>query len=189
MGLKDRLEVLEARAERPPNPEARARMKALLNELAGARREGRPPSREALDIVEAIRKRRRERGLKGRLDKLRREAEEGAVVIRLRDGTARYFEEMDVLRETFLAQCDLFKGQPPKGSSGVIAAVLGATDRSRADFERRFGVVAGMEVHIVGPDWVEAHTLLEDGSVGRTFRGPEAERARREARGVEDLSD
>ena len=128
-------------------------------------------------------------GLKERLRRLRQEAEEGIVVIRLRDGTARYFDEVDVFKELFLAQCDLFRDQPPKDSSGVIAAVLGATPESRREFERRFGAVVGMEVHVVGPDWVEAHTLLDDGTVGRTFRGPEAERARREARGVEDLSD
>ncbi len=128
-------------------------------------------------------------GLRWRLARLRKEAGKGVVVLEQRDGTRRYFSEMDALRETFLLSCDLFKGQPPKDASGVIAAVLGATDQSRREFERRFGQVVGMEVHIVGPDWVEAHTLLEDGSVGRTFRGPEAERARCEARGVEDLSD
>ena len=128
-------------------------------------------------------------GLRQRLARLRKEAGKGAVLVETKDGSTHAFTEQQVLRETFLARCDLIKGQPPKDSSGVIAAVLGATDRSRQEFERRFGVVAGMEVHIVGPDWVEAHTLLEDGSVGRKFRGPEAEHARREARGVEDLSE
>ena len=60
MGLRDRLEALAARAEseRPPNPETRARMKAVLDELADARRSGRPLSREALEVGEAIRERR-----------------------------------------------------------------------------------------------------------------------------------
>ena len=64
MGLKDRLEALKARAtpERPPNPETRARMKAVLDEQAAARREGRPPSREAREVAEAFGERRRERG-------------------------------------------------------------------------------------------------------------------------------
>ena len=62
--MERRLEALEARTApvRASDPAVRARMKALLDELAAARREGRPPSREALDIVEAIRKRRRELG-------------------------------------------------------------------------------------------------------------------------------
>ena len=64
MGLKDRLESLAARAgsERPPNPETRARMRAALDEVADARRNGRPISREAREIGEAIRERRREHG-------------------------------------------------------------------------------------------------------------------------------
>jgi hypothetical protein len=64
MGLRNRLEALEARAvsERPPNPEARARMGAALDEVADARWNGRPISREAREIGEAIGKRRRELG-------------------------------------------------------------------------------------------------------------------------------
>ena len=64
MGLSDRLRCLEAAAgpERSRDPEVRARMKALLDELADARRNGRPPSREARELSEAFRERRRERG-------------------------------------------------------------------------------------------------------------------------------
>ncbi len=65
MGLKHRLEALEARAERPPNPEVRARMKKVLDELAAAKREGRPPSPEARAISEAFRERSRERESQG----------------------------------------------------------------------------------------------------------------------------
>ena len=142
-------------------------------------------------------------GLKGRLSKLLKEAEDGAVVVRLRDGSTRYFEEMDVLRETFLAQCDLIKGQPPEDSSGVISAVLGATDRSRQEFEQRFGQVVGMEARIVASaergGWAETYTLLADGTVEKIHydEGEEAERIRLEARcaaapglrGVSDLSE
>ena len=39
-------------------------------------------------------------GLKDRLRKLKREAEEGAVVVHLEDGTTRYFEDMDVFGST-----------------------------------------------------------------------------------------
>ena len=49
MGLRGRLEALEAQT--PPkrsNPEARARMKKGLSEIADARRNGRPLSPEAL---------------------------------------------------------------------------------------------------------------------------------------------
>ena len=62
MGLKDRLEALKARATPERDPEVRARMKAVLDELAAARREGRPPSREAREVSEAFEERRRERG-------------------------------------------------------------------------------------------------------------------------------
>jgi hypothetical protein len=58
-----RLEALEARTEPggASDPEVRARMKALLDALANARREGRPPSPEAREFSEAFRKRRHER--------------------------------------------------------------------------------------------------------------------------------
>ena len=142
-------------------------------------------------------------GLKDRLRKLRQEAEEGAVVIHLKDGRAVCFEEVDAFKEMFLAQCDLFKGQPPRDSSGVIAAVLGATDRSRQEFERVFGPVVGMQVRIVASQeqggWAETTTLLADGTVEKIHydEGEEVERIRLEARcagapgsrGVSDLSE
>ena len=69
MGLRDRLGRLGGRLRRlevaagpRSGPEARARMKAALDELAAARREGRPPSREAREIAEAFEERGRERG-------------------------------------------------------------------------------------------------------------------------------
>jgi hypothetical protein len=55
-----RLERLEAQTEPERDPEVRARMKALLDELANARREGRPPSQEARAVSEYF-ERRRER--------------------------------------------------------------------------------------------------------------------------------
>ena len=60
-GVGDRLRRLEARAKperRPGNPENRVRMRAVLEELANAKREGRPPSREAAEVAEAIESRR-----------------------------------------------------------------------------------------------------------------------------------
>jgi hypothetical protein len=62
VGLSDRLRRLEATStepERQRDPEVRARMKAVLDELADARREGRPPSREAREVSEALEERRR----------------------------------------------------------------------------------------------------------------------------------
>ncbi len=129
-------------------------------------------------------------GLRDQLRRLRERAGKDAVILEQRDGSRRYFSELDAFKETFLAQCDLFRGEPPKDSSGVIAAVLGATDQSRREFEQRFEQVVGMEVHIVGPDWVEAHTLIEDGTVETTrHEGEEAERKKADVRGVEDLSE
>jgi hypothetical protein len=140
--------------------------------------------------------------LRQRLARLRKVAGKGAVVLEQRDGPQRYFSEMDALRETFLAQCDLIKGQPPEDSSGVIYAVLGATDRSRQEFERRFGRVVGMEVRIVASaeqgGWAETYSLLADGTVEKIHHdGEEAERIRLEvrhagapgSRGVSDLSE
>ena len=62
MGLRDELDRLRKEAqttqERPTDPEARERMRAVLNEVADARRSGRPLSPEALAIGEAVRERR-----------------------------------------------------------------------------------------------------------------------------------
>jgi hypothetical protein len=57
-----RLERLEARTEPELDPAVRERMKELLDELAAARREGRPPSREAREVSEYFRRRQSERG-------------------------------------------------------------------------------------------------------------------------------
>jgi hypothetical protein len=64
MSVHRRLERLEDRVkpESPRrNPEARARMKAVLDEVAAARREGRAPSAEAEALSEAILRRGRQR--------------------------------------------------------------------------------------------------------------------------------
>jgi hypothetical protein len=65
-GLGDRLRRLEdleehraARSAPTPESAARARMRAFLDELAAAKREGRAPSKEAEAISEAIERRRR----------------------------------------------------------------------------------------------------------------------------------
>jgi hypothetical protein len=65
-GLEDRLRRLEdleehraARSAPTYESPARARMRAFLDELAAAKREGRAPSKEAEAISEAIERRRR----------------------------------------------------------------------------------------------------------------------------------
>lgn len=124
-------------------------------------------------------------GLRDRLRKLKREAEDGAVVVRLRDGTARYFEDMDVFAEMFLAEMDLLKGV--SRDSEVLDAVRNATPESREAFEREYGPIE-REVRIIAPPadggWVEVYRLSEDGAVGKVRHeggSPEAERMRREA--------
>jgi hypothetical protein len=59
--LERRLAHLEGRATPPENTEpseARERMRAVLDEMAAAKREGRAPSEEAAAIMEAIQGRR-----------------------------------------------------------------------------------------------------------------------------------
>jgi hypothetical protein len=59
--LERRLERLEGHIEPPEKParaQVRARMKAVLDEIAAARREGREPSEEATAVMEAIERRR-----------------------------------------------------------------------------------------------------------------------------------
>jgi hypothetical protein len=59
--LERRLEALEGRAAPPVNTEhseARERMKAVLDEIAAAKRAGREPHEEAAAVMEAIERRR-----------------------------------------------------------------------------------------------------------------------------------
>jgi hypothetical protein len=56
--LERRLERLEGRATPPQNAGARKRMKAILDEIAAARREGKGPTQEAVAVMEAIQRRR-----------------------------------------------------------------------------------------------------------------------------------
>ena len=120
-------------------------------------------------------------GLKDRLRKLRQEAEEGAVVVHLKDGSRRYFDDMDVFGQMFLAKVGLFRGNVP--DSPVVDAVRNATPESRRAFEDEYGPVVGMKVAVVATDWVEVHTLSEIGEVETTrHEGEEAERIKAEAR-------
>ena len=117
--------------------------------------------------------------------KLRREAEEGAVVIRLRNGTARHFDDKTAWGEMFLAKMGLFRGDAP--NSEVLDAVRNATPESRRAFEREYGPIE-MEVAVVASPaeggWVEVTSLSEGGEVEKVRHeggSPEAERLRAEA--------
>jgi hypothetical protein len=58
--IERRLEALEGRGTPPENTEAKERMRAVLDEIAAARREGRELSEEATAVMEAIERKRRE---------------------------------------------------------------------------------------------------------------------------------
>jgi hypothetical protein len=124
-------------------------------------------------------------GLKGRLQRLQREAAKEGVVLHLRDGGIRVFSDQEVFGEMFLTQMDLMSGRARP--SEVLDAVRGATPESRAAFEQEYGSIE-MVGHIVAGDyqggWVDEHRLLEDGTVETThYEGgsEEALRIRQEA--------
>ncbi len=123
--------------------------------------------------------------IRGRLQRLKREASKDAVLIRQRDGTVRTFDVMTVWTEMFLTQFDLFKGE--SRDSEVLSAVRGATPESRAEFEERFGPIT-MTARIIAGAYegalVEVFNLQEDGTVERIYHeggSEEAERIRQEA--------
>ena len=114
------------------------------------------------------------------MNKLLKEAEDRAVVVHLRAGGARYFEEMEVFKQRFLAKMGLFRGNVP--DSPVLDAVRNATPESRRAFEERFGPIT-MEVCIIGSEQVEVRSLTETGTVEKVrHEGEDAERMRQEAR-------
>ena len=125
-------------------------------------------------------------GLKDRLRRLEREAEEDGIVIRLQDGTVRVFERTEVAVEMFGARMNLLRGISQ--ASEVLDAVRRATPESRAAFEERCGsIVMGISI-IAAEDeggWVETRTLTETGEIERVFYeggSAEAEHIRRQAR-------
>jgi hypothetical protein len=126
-------------------------------------------------------------GLKDRLRRLEREAEEDGIVIRLQDGTVRVFDPTMVAVELFAARMRLMQGI--SYASEVLDAVRRATPESRAAFEERCGSIV-MGISIIAPEdeggWVETRTLTETGEIERVvYEGgsAEAERIRRQARG------
>jgi hypothetical protein len=125
--------------------------------------------------------------LKGRLSRLEREAQSEGVILRLRDGSIRVFDRMEVDAEMFLTKTDLLvRGE--SRSSGVLAAVRAATPESRAAFQEEHGSIE-MVGHIIAANdedgWVDEYRLLEDGTVETIhYEGgsEEAERIRQAVR-------
>jgi hypothetical protein len=105
-------------------------------------------------------------GLKGRLQRLQREAAKEGVVLHLRDGGLRVFDRTEVFGEMFLCQMDLMSGKARP--SEVLDAVREATPESRRTFEQEYGSIE-MVGYIIAADyqggWVDEHRLLEDGTV------------------------
>ena len=125
-------------------------------------------------------------GLKGRLRRVEREARSEGVILRLRDGGLRVFDQMEAWQEMFLTQTALMLGEAR--SSEVLDAVREATPESRAAFEEEHGSIE-MVGHIIAADyqggWVDEHRLLENGTVETTRHeggSEEAERIRQEAK-------
>ena len=123
--------------------------------------------------------------LKGRVNRARQDAQAEGVVIELRDGSRRVFDDMHCWAEMFLTRMDLFGGKSKP--SEVLDAVRQATPESRCRFEEEYGTITP-EVHIVAADyqggWVEIFNLEEDGTVRKTRHeggSEEAERLRKEA--------
>jgi hypothetical protein len=116
---------------------------------------------------------------KDRLKRLEREAQSEGVILRLRDGSIRVFDDIEVFEEMFLTRTYLFMGEAHP--SEVLDAVRAATPESRAAFEEEYGSIE-MAGHIIAPDyegWVEEYRLLEDGTVKITrFEGGSEEALR-----------
>ncbi len=124
--------------------------------------------------------------LRDQLRRLKRDVEQGVVLVKLREGTSRVFDDMTCFKEMFLAQTALFSGAAR--SSEVLDAVRQATPESRRAFEAEYGSIE-MEAQIIAAEseggWVEVYKLLEDGTVTRVRHEggtSEASRLREEAR-------
>jgi len=118
--------------------------------------------------------------LRRRITRLMREAEEGAVVLRLRDGTTKVFDDLTCFREMFLAKMDLPRSEFIH--SPVLEAVRQATPESRGAFEADYGSITP-EMHIICLEeqggWVEVYRLEEDGYVAKVHHPGNTDAARR----------
>jgi hypothetical protein len=119
-------------------------------------------------------------GLRRRITRLTREAEEGAVLLRLRDGTTKVFDDLICWKEMFLTQFDLFKGEARQ--SEVLDAVRAATPESRRAFEAEYGSIereAQIICHESQGGWVEVYRLTESGEVEKIRHEGDSEEAKR----------
>ncbi len=76
-------------------------------------------------------------GLRDRMRRLQKAAEEDAVLIRQKDGSARAFDKMHVAQEMFLYKLDRGLGRTPRPSE-VVDALDNATEESRHAVEEMF---------------------------------------------------
>ncbi len=119
-------------------------------------------------------------GLREQLRRLKREASRDAIVLHQRDGSVKAFDVLSVWKELFLTRMALLRGEARR--SEVFDAVRNATERSRRNFEQRYGPIV-MNEHVVESNrddaWVKEYRLLEDGSIEKTFYEGGSEEARR----------
>jgi hypothetical protein len=87
---------------------------------------------------------------RGRLRRLERGAQSEGVILRLRDGGLRVFDQMEVAKEMFLAKTDLL-ARGESRSSEVLDAVRAATPESRTAFEEEHGSIE-MAGRIIAPE-------------------------------------
>jgi hypothetical protein len=75
--------------------------------------------------------------MRGWIRRLEREAAEGAVLIRQRDGSVRIFDRMHVMAQMYLARLDdaLGRSEAQRRSSDVLDALEGAAPESRRAVE------------------------------------------------------
>jgi hypothetical protein len=126
-------------------------------------------------------------GLRGRIKMLTQQAEEDAVLIRLRGGSTRVFTVMDVQKEMFLAKCDLVR-EEARGSP-VLEGLYARPRQSRGPPLKRSTGPSRPRFSWSPPTkrggWVEVYRLEEDGTVTKVRHEGgtlEAERLREEAR-------
>jgi hypothetical protein len=119
--------------------------------------------------------------LRDQLRRLKRDAEQGMVVITLEDGSTRVFDDMECWKEMFLTQYHLGMGEAH--DSEVLHAVRNATPESRRAFEEQYGKIGMEEAQIICPvvdgGWVDVYTLTEAGTVQKVRHEGDSEAAER----------
>ena len=81
-------------------------------------------------------------GLKGRLQRLEQGVQSEGVILRLRDGGLRVFDQMEVAKEMFLTQMDLMLGKARP--SEVLGAAMKAREQEEL-VERLEGLEEAVE--------------------------------------------